>query len=490
MTAATVNGRPVASPATKPVDPPTSLWVAFIILVYMIIAMKRQRKNRTAVAAIAGAIRLIGAYRIELMTLTVLLAVMWATSVPPWPVSSSVWLLVIIALACPMDGRWGHVARTIYHYFERMINNAHTRRQVVRAGSDSGFPGLRVEKVSKTLPGELISVRVPRGQTVDRLESSSRAMAACLRANDVRVIHDRDDRSHAKLSIIRRDVFTNMSETPWPLMNAEEVSIRQGLPFGVDEYGRVVNIRLLSRNILLGGAPDAGKSAALRLLAAGAALDPTVKLWMMDAKPGAVEFAPWASSATELVRGRDLDHAVEVFAKLTERVEKRYQQIVARGEVFVTDDMELDVLMIDELPQFTRSFETDDKNQASAVKTIRGGIWKLIAMGRAAGMITSLSAQKPAADIVPSESRDLIDNKFALHCNTKAMSDTILGAGAGEESPANAADIPSGQPGVGYYLGDHGIQKMRTFYISPKQALEISSRAAGRQMDADLRSLS
>jgi DNA segregation ATPase FtsK/SpoIIIE-like protein len=145
--------------------------------------------------------------------------------------------------------------------------------------------------------------------------------------------------------------------------------------------------------------------------------------------------------------------------------------------------------MIDELPQYTRSFETDSKGQQAAVKTIRNGIWRLIAMGRWAGMITILSAQKPTADIVPSESRDLIDHKFALHCNTKAMSDTILGAGAGEESPANAADIPSGQPGVGYYVGDNGVQKMRSFFISHKQALEIASRAAARQLDDDLRTL-
>jgi hypothetical protein len=258
---------------------------------------------------------------------------------------------------------------------------------------------------------------------------------------------------------------------------ADSVNLREPFPFGLDEYGRDVQLRLLSRNLILGGAPDAGKSASLRVVAAAAALDPRAKLWMMDAKTGGAEFVHWAPAAEEVVRGRDLTAAVEMLARLEERIELRGQEIVARGEVFVCEDMELDVLMIDELPQFTRSFEGDSKEQASAVKTIKQSIWRLIALGRWAGMITVLSAQKPTADIVPSESRDLIDLKFALHCNTRQMSDAILGDGSGGETPVNAAEIPTGQPGVGYLLAGDEPRKMRTYFISHEQALEVASRA-------------
>jgi S-DNA-T family DNA segregation ATPase FtsK/SpoIIIE len=441
---------------------------------YMIIAMKSARKELTFAKSAANSA---WGYRTEawlvvVFSLLILLAV-------AFPVST--WLIFIGIALCEPSRLFG--------FLGSIQSASNTRRELTKAARDSGFPNLHVESVKTTLPGELISVHVPRGQTVEKLEKASRAMAGCLRVADVRVVGDREDRSRADVSIIRRDVFAGMHGVPWPLLNAETVNIREPQPVGLDEYGKTVNARLLSRNVIIGGSPDSGKSGTLRLFAAGAALDPMARLWMMDAKPGAVEFAGWAPAAYKLVRGRDLDAAVEVFAALEERVEQRYQEIVARGEVFVCDDMELDVLMIDELPQFTRSFENDTKAQAAAVKTIRGGIWKLIALGRAAGMITIISAQKPTADIVPSESRDLIDNKLALHCNTKAMSDTILGAGSGEEAPANAADIPSGQPGVGYYVGDHGVQKIKTFFLTHKQAGEIASRAASRQLDADLESL-
>jgi hypothetical protein len=423
-------------------------------------------------------------YRLEIaLFMGSLVVYVLSTQCPVWAVAP-IWTAAVVAIA--LDVR--HDKR-FFNYLSDRLFAAKLRRKLVQAAADSGVPGLKIERVESTLPGELIDVRVPRGLTVERLDKASDSIAGCLRISDVRVLRDREDKSHAKLSIIRRDTFATMGGTDWPLMDAESVDIRKPIPFGLDEYGRVVSARLLSRNIILGGAPDAGKSAALRVIAAAAALDPSAKLWLLDGKTEGAEFVHWAPAAHRLVRGRQVEEAVEVFAELEQRVEARYREIVARGEVFVCPDMELDVLVIDELPQFMRIFETDTKAQQAAVKTIRGAIWKLIAVGRAAGMITVVSAQKPTADIIPSESRDLIDHKFALHCNTKPMSDAILGAGAGEEAPANAADIPSGQPGVGYYVGDAGVQKMRSFFISHHQAMEIASRAAGRQMDAELEAM-
>jgi hypothetical protein len=42
----------------------------------------------------------------------------------------------------------------------------------------------------------------------------------------------------------------------------------------------------------------------------------------------------------------------------------------------------------------------------------------------------------------------------------------------------NAAEIPEGQPGVGYLLAGREPRKMRTYFISPEQALEVASRVA------------
>lgn len=445
--------------------------------------MKSGHKNSywiiSTCRALAVAAGFIWQHRLRIGIMVGVWALFYVTTSMPFYTYGPIWTALLGGLVYDFRHDW-----VAAKFLGVRLRSARVRRQLVNAARDSGFSGLKVSKITPTLPGELVSVKVPRGQTVERLMSLEKPMRSCLEVSDVRVVGDRENRALANISIIRRDPFATMHENPWPLMDAERVNIRNTFPFGLDEYGNVVNARLLSRNIILGGAPDAGKSAALRVLTAAAVLDPTARVWMMDAKPGAVEFIHWEKAAYKLVRGRDLEAAVEMLAELEQRVEDRYKKIVDNGNVFVTDDMEIDVLFIDELPQYMRSFETDTTAQASFVKTIRGSIWKLIAMGRAAGMITALSAQKPTADIIPTESRDLIDHKFALHCNTRQMSDAILGAGAGEEAPANAAEIPSGQPGVGFYVGDNGVQKIRAFYISPKQALEIADRVMVRDLNA------
>jgi hypothetical protein len=453
----------------------------------MITVMRSGRKERHwAVASgytVGRTARWMWDYRLEIALFMGSLAVyVLSTQCPVWAVAP-IWVAAVVAIA--FDVRHD---RRFFNYLGYVFYFAKLRRLTTRAAAISGMPGLKVNRIEATLPGEIIDVEVPHGMTVSQLERMDEKLSRELHSK-VRVLRDQEDPALAKLAIVRRDTFATMGGAEWPLLDAESVDIRNPFPAGQDEYGRHINWRLLSRNLLLGGAPDAGKSTALRVPIAAAALDPSVKLWMMDAKTDGAEFVHWAPAAHRLIRGRLLEEAVEMFAELEARVEARGREIVARGEVFVCDDMELDVLVIDELPQFMRIFETDTKDQQAAVKTIKGAIWKLIAVGRWAGLITILSAQKPTADIVPSESRDLIDNKFALHCNTRPMSDAILGAGAGEEAPANAAEIPSGQPGVGYYVGDAGVQKMRAFFISHQQAMEIASRAAGCQMDAELEAM-
>jgi len=66
-------------------------------------------------------------------------------------------------------------------------------------------------------------------------------------------------------------------------LGASRVSLWDAVPVGIDELGQLVSIELVERNLLLGGEPGAGKSAALSLLVASAALDPSVKLWLLDA---------------------------------------------------------------------------------------------------------------------------------------------------------------------------------------------------------------
>ena len=77
------------------------------------------------------------------------------------------------------------------------------------------------------------------------------------------------------------------------------MSLWEPIPLGVDEQGEPVAIELVERNVLIGGEPGAGKSAALSTLIAAAALDPDARIWLLDGK--LVELAAWAPVAQRVV---------------------------------------------------------------------------------------------------------------------------------------------------------------------------------------------
>src|SRR4051794_11972129 len=83
----------------------------------------------------------------------------------------------------------------------------------------------------------------------------------------------------------------------------------------------------------MGGEPGAGKSAALSLLVASAALDASVRLWLFDGK--LVELSAWAPCAQQLA-GPDIDQAIDLLRALREEMEARYRELLARGRRKVT----------------------------------------------------------------------------------------------------------------------------------------------------------
>lgn len=66
---------------------------------------------------------------------------------------------------------------------------------------------------------------------------------------------------------------------PWPLLGDGTVDAFEGVPIGLSQRGDVLTAPLFETNWLLGGRPGQGKSACMRCLLLGAALDPTVELW-------------------------------------------------------------------------------------------------------------------------------------------------------------------------------------------------------------------
>ena len=150
----------------------------------------------------------------------------------------------------------------------------------------------------------------------------------------------------------------------------------------------------MERNLLLGGEPGAGKSAALSLLVASAALDPSVRLWLLDGK--LVELSAWAPCARRLA-GPDVGEAIELLREVRGEMEQRYRELLASGARKITpgDGLPLHLVACDELAFYLIA---EDRKQRTAFAEL---LRDLVARGRAAGVIVCAATQKPAADVVP-----------------------------------------------------------------------------------------
>src|SRR3954453_5337026 len=363
----------------------------------------------------------------------------------------------------------------------RLLRATSARRAWARATIDSGVaagpfrcPGVR--SVGHVPAGDVLRVRVRRGQSVADLDARGEHLAACLRARELRVLRDPRDAAQANVLIVRRDPFERAEPARWPAADLGGQSLWEPIPVGVDEQGDQVSVELVERNVLIGGEPGAGKSVALSTVLAAGALDPDARIWLLDGK--LVERAAWAPVA-ERVAGPSGEQAIELLRAVRGEMEERYRELLARGlrKVRRGDGLPLHLVVCDELAFYLTVPEKAVKQEFAEL------LRDLVARGRAAGVIVCAATQKPGADVVPSALRDLFGFRLAMRCTTPQASDTILGQGWASAG-ADASDIPGAQRGVGYMLaeGDRPI-RMRGFYLSDDDVAAIAERAASARAD-------
>src|SRR3954471_7818051 len=349
---------------------------------------------------------------------------------------------VVVAAAAAVVLAVGSARRALL----RLLRAMSVRRAWARATIDSGVaagpfrcPG--VWSVGRVPAGDVLRVRVRRGQSVADLDARGEHLAACLRAREVRVLRDPRDAAQANVLIVRCDPFEGAEPARWPAADVSELSLWAPIPVGVDEQGDQVTVELVERNVLIGGEPGAGKSVALSTVLAAGALDPEVRIWLLDGK--LVELAAWAPVAERVV-GPSGGEAIELLRAVRAEMEDRYRELLARGlrKVRRGDGLPLHLVVCDELAFYLTVPEKAVKQEFAEL------LRDLVARGRAAGVIVCAATQKPGADVVPSALRDLFGFRWALRCTTPQASDTILRQGWAA-ADADASGIPGAQRASG-----------------------------------------
>lgn len=307
----------------------------------------------------------------------------------------------------------------------------------------------------------------PRCVTDDLVQESER-LAVAFGARAVTVTRSRERAGRAEMVVSYDDRLAGRP-IPWPWTGLERAQLWTGLPFGYDEDDHLVVLELAGRHLLLGGEPGAGKSNALSLVVAGAAIDPMAELWLFDGK--LVELQAWRRCARRFV-GPDLELATSVLGELKGELDARFELLADRDlrQIGPEHGFGLVVVVIDELAFYLRG-------KSKAKEEFAELLHDVVARGRAAGVVVVAATQKPSHDIFPTSTRDLMGNRLALRCTTREASDTILGGGMAQKG-YSAADIDAATRGVGYLLTEASTpRRMRCFVLDDEHLKRVAARA-------------
>lgn len=271
-------------------------------------------------------------------------------------------------------------------------------------------------------------------------------------------------------------------------------------PWGQDLRGDQIALSMFQRHILLTGASNQGKTAALRALMLWAALDPAVEFWMADLK-GVGDWRPFDGIATTLIQG-PTDAHVEAACDMVDRgvteMERRLMALEKTGsDEGVTKAMAYKpgsgfhplMLVIDESQV---AFVCPAKDAAGlplggtkATSRFFQGCRKILNQGRAVNVHLVLGTQDPTDQNLPKIIREAFHIRGSLFLGTEsqsvmALGETAVEAGAAPHklrmgidkgmlvlSAGDAVALPSGQSFV----------TVRSHYISGKDAVAIAARA-------------
>ncbi|MGH2688753.1 MAG: FtsK/SpoIIIE domain-containing protein, partial [Actinomycetota bacterium] len=326
----------------------------------------------------------------------------------------------------------------------------------------------RPTRIRAVPSGDLMQVRVPAGTNVRSLSEASDTVAAYLGVRDVRVARDPANARLATVRVVSCDPLSGGPGLAWRNLGALRLSAWDAIPVGVDEDGEVVSVTLPEHNVMVGGEPGAGKSVALSMLVATAALDPSVVLWLLDGKM--VELAVWKGCAHRWV-GPDVEGAIAVLRELIGVCDERLRHLMEAGKRKVEpgDGLALHVVVCDELAYYCRKPRPHGPEFSNLLQD-------LVSRGRAAGIIVVAATQKPSHNVIPTALRDLFGFRWALRCSTRDASDTILGAGWATLG-YSAATIAGDQRGVGYLLAEGQVPiRLRSYYLADGDLTALAER--------------
>jgi hypothetical protein len=133
--------------------------------------------------------------------------------------------------------------------------------------------------------GSQVVIHLPHGRTFNDTVLVKAKIASGLDVKESQVYLTADPDSERRHTLWVADVDPLAeSAGPSPLLDLKQRSIWRKAAFGLDQFGLKVSFCLMWMSVLIGAQPRRGKTFSARVLALHAALDPYVKITIIDGK--------------------------------------------------------------------------------------------------------------------------------------------------------------------------------------------------------------
>ena len=324
-------------------------------------------------------------------------------------------------------------------------------------------PGPDLLGETVTAAGTRLHLRMNHGWTADDVQRVSAGLATYYGARSADVTVSPENAQQVDVLLRQGDPLAHPPGAPsWA--GVKRTNLWDPVPVGVDENGQVISLHLPYRTLLVGGVPGSGKTTLLHQLIAWTALDPSATLLIADGKE--LDFGCWRDRCAAFAEAENRELAV-VLAAARYWMSLSKQRLRAAGQEKVVPGDPLCLLVLDELTAW--SALKVKKSQAFQDLT------HAVSRGRALGLITVVSTQRPDVEAIPGGVRDNVDLRVAFRCRTRAASDTILGGGLGDAGH-DASELPD-RPGIALIDNGQGPRLGRCFNLDPATVRGIAAQA-------------
>lgn len=405
-------------------------------------------------------------------------AARWAGALGPWAA-----LLVAVAAAHREGVRYGLPPRALTTKAERAeMDSAIDERMISLAFLHLGIPALTkylqegghlqylvMPRVDGD--GTFAQVRCPMGVTAEDIAGRRPKLAANLYRAALETWPTKGDEDGIVDLWVANKGVLNASAGGWPLAADGDVDLFEGVPIGLSQRGDVVVAPIFETNWLVGGRPGQGKSAALRTLLLGCALDPTAELmvYVMGESP---DFKPFEPRCSRYRMGMDdgvVAEAVQTLRDLLAEMERRGKVLGQQQGSPPKTSRKLAnkrglglhpiVAAYDEVHEM---FLHPEYGKEAAELAIR-----LIKRGRKYGIVLLLATQSPTATSLPKEVTRNIGCGVAFSVADHIANDGLLGAGRYKQGIRATELRMKTDRGTSVTVGitDNPFELVRWFYV-------------------------